>query len=48
MRFNRSSDESRIGSYRIFVVKDSKAGSFSLSDGREPVELLLYGSRQNG
>lgn len=34
VRFNRSSDESRIGSYRIFVVKDSKAGSFSLSDAR--------------
>ncbi|GIO56062.1 copper amine oxidase N-terminal domain-containing protein [Paenibacillus cineris] len=31
VNFNRVSDESRIGSYRIFVVKDSKAGSFSLS-----------------
>ncbi|MEC0368465.1 copper amine oxidase N-terminal domain-containing protein [Paenibacillus chibensis] len=31
VRFNKSSDESRIGSYRIFVVKDSKAGSFNLS-----------------
>jgi len=34
VRFNRSSDESRLGSYRIFVVKDSKAGSFTLSDAR--------------
>ncbi|MEC0175463.1 copper amine oxidase N-terminal domain-containing protein [Paenibacillus favisporus] len=31
VNFNKVSDESRIGSYRIFVVKDSKAGSFSLS-----------------
>ncbi|MWV45959.1 copper amine oxidase N-terminal domain-containing protein [Paenibacillus sp. HJL G12] len=31
VRFNKSSDESRVGSYRIFVVKDSKAGSFNLS-----------------
>ncbi|AWB43061.1 copper amine oxidase [Paenibacillus sp. CAA11] len=29
--FNRSSDESRIGSYRIMVVKERDAGSFSLS-----------------
>lgn len=31
VRFNKSSDESRIGSYRIFVVKDSKASSFNLA-----------------
>nr|WP_280521269.1 copper amine oxidase N-terminal domain-containing protein [Paenibacillus mangrovi] len=31
VRFNKSSDESRVGSYRIFVVKDSKADSFNLS-----------------
>ncbi|GIO32507.1 MULTISPECIES: copper amine oxidase N-terminal domain-containing protein [Paenibacillus] len=34
VRFNRSSDEARVGSYRIFVVKDSKAGNFSLSDAK--------------
>ncbi|MEC0241104.1 copper amine oxidase N-terminal domain-containing protein [Paenibacillus dokdonensis] len=32
VRFNKSSDESRIGSYRIFVVKDSRANSFNLSE----------------
>lgn len=34
VRFDRSSDESRIGSYRIFVVKDYKASSFDLSTAK--------------
>ncbi|WP_334077513.1 copper amine oxidase N-terminal domain-containing protein [Paenibacillus sanfengchensis] len=35
VNFNRASDESNIGHYRVFVVKASKAGRFDLSDAND-------------
>jgi hypothetical protein len=48
VRFSRSSDESRIGSYRIFVVKDSKASSFNLSTATSVSSSNYYSVNKTG
>ncbi|WP_036709560.1 copper amine oxidase N-terminal domain-containing protein [Paenibacillus pinihumi] len=35
VKFNRSTDESKVGSYRIFAVKNNQTGSFNLSTAND-------------
>ncbi|WP_339276068.1 copper amine oxidase N-terminal domain-containing protein [Paenibacillus sp. FSL W8-0426] len=46
--FNRVSDESKVGSYRIFVVRNSVAGSFNLTTASNLSSSLYYQVNKTG
>ncbi|MBJ6360782.1 copper amine oxidase N-terminal domain-containing protein [Paenibacillus sp. MAHUQ-46] len=48
VKFNRSSDESKVGSYRIFAVKSSQSGNFNLSTANDVKSSNYTTANKNG